>query len=177
VSRINFESTLGFNRALQVLRLKPLTILQAFRRSCSYEPPNCINRPLISTFLSYTSFHVKATMGNRPRNLLKRLSMFLVYLFVAYVLFLIAVRLFESRFIFFPNYPSRLEGDWHPRTLSPEDVWITASDGTKLHAWWIFNPDAKFSFLAFHGNASVQTEKSHLSRHGSPMYSRPGLAF
>src|SRR5215471_9969446 len=93
-------------------------------------------------------------MENRPRNLLKRLSMFVVYLFVAYVLFLIAVRLFESRFIFFPNYPSRLEGDWHPRTLSPEDVWITASDGTKLHAWWIFNPEAKFTFLAFHGNAS-----------------------
>ena len=93
-------------------------------------------------------------MGNRSRNLLKRLSMFLAYLFVAYVLFLIAMRLFESRFIFFPNYPSRLAGDWHPRTLSPEDVWITASDGTKLHAWWIFNPDAKFSFLAFHGNAS-----------------------
>ena len=93
-------------------------------------------------------------MGNRPRKLLKRLSMFLVYLFVAYVLFLIGMRLFESRMIFFPNYPSRLGGDWHPRTLSPEDVWLTASDGTKLHAWWIFNPDAKFSFLAFHGNAS-----------------------
>lgn len=80
--------------------------------------------------------------------------MFLVYLFGAYVLLLIALRLFENRMIFFPNYPSRLEGDWHPRTLSPEDVWLTASDGTRLHAWWIFNPDAKFTFLAFHGNAS-----------------------
>ena len=93
-------------------------------------------------------------MESRPRNLLNRLSMFLIYLFVAYVLLLIVVRLFESRMVFFPNYPSRLEGDWHPRTLSPEDVWITASDGTKLHAWWIFNPEAKFTFLAFHGNAS-----------------------
>jgi hypothetical protein len=68
---------------------------------------------------------------------------------------LIALRLFENRMIFFPNFPSRLEGDWHPRTLSPEDVWLTASDGTRLHAWWIFNPDAKFTFLAFHGNASA----------------------
>jgi uncharacterized protein len=93
-------------------------------------------------------------MESRPRNFLNRLSMFLIYLFVAYVLLLIVVRLFESRMVFFPNYPSRLEGDWHPRTLSPEDVWITASDGTKLHAWWIFNPEAKFTFLAFHGNAS-----------------------
>lgn len=93
-------------------------------------------------------------MGNQPRNFLKRLSMFLVYLFVAYVILLIAIRLFESRMVFFPNYPNRLEGDWHPRTLSPEDVWLTASDGTKLHGWWIFNPEAKFTFLTFHGNAS-----------------------
>ena len=80
--------------------------------------------------------------------------MFLVYLLGAYVLLLIAMRFFKNRMIFFPNYPSRLEGDWHPRTLSPEDVWLSASDGTRLHAWWIFNPDAKFTFLAFHGNAS-----------------------
>jgi len=80
--------------------------------------------------------------------------MFLVYLFLAYVLLLVVMRLLESRMIFFPNYPSRLEGDWHPRALSPEDVWLTASDGTKLHAWWISNRAAKFTFLAFHGNAS-----------------------
>jgi pimeloyl-ACP methyl ester carboxylesterase len=93
-------------------------------------------------------------MGNRTRSLLKRLSMFLFYLFAAYIVLLIVLRFFENRMIFFPNYPSRLEGDWHPRALAPEDVWFTASDGTKLHAWWIFNPDAKFTFLAFHGNAS-----------------------
>jgi pimeloyl-ACP methyl ester carboxylesterase len=58
------------------------------------------------------------------------------------------------RMIFFPDYPSRLGGDWHPRALAPEDVWLTASDGTKLHAWWISHPAAKFTFLAFHGNAS-----------------------
>lgn len=93
-------------------------------------------------------------MGNRAPNFLKRLSMFLVYLFVAYVVLLVVMRLLENRMIFFPNYPGRLEGDWHPRTLLPEDIWLTASDGTRLHAWWIFSPDAKFTFLAFHGNAS-----------------------
>src|SRR5271165_6536655 len=56
--------------------------------------------------------------------------------------------------IFFPDYPGRLEGDWHPRKLDPEDVWITAADGTRLHAWWVPNTNAKFTFLAFHGNAS-----------------------
>ena len=80
--------------------------------------------------------------------------MFLLYILVAYVLLLVLVRLFERRMIFFPNYPGRLEGDWHPRKLGPEDVWITAADGTRLHAWWVPNANAKFTFLAFHGNAS-----------------------
>jgi uncharacterized protein len=93
-------------------------------------------------------------MGNQTRYFFKRVLMFLLYLFVAYMVLLIVMRFFENRMIFFPNYPGRLEGDWHPRALSPEDVWITASDGTKLHAWWICHPDAKFTYLAFHGNAS-----------------------
>jgi len=80
--------------------------------------------------------------------------MFLVYILVAYVLLLSLVRIFESRLIFFPDYPGRLEGDWHPRTLNVQDVWLKASDGTKLHAWWIPANNAKFTFLAFHGNAA-----------------------
>jgi uncharacterized protein len=90
----------------------------------------------------------------RIKHFRNRLAMFLFYFFVAYVLLLMVVRLSERRMIFFPDYPSRLEGDWHPRALAPEDVWLTASDGTKLHAWWISHPAAKFTFLAFHGNAS-----------------------
>jgi uncharacterized protein len=81
------------------------------------------------------------------------LNIFL-YILIAYALVLVLVRTFESRLVFFPNYPGRLEGDWHPRSLPVEDVWLTSSDGTKLHAWWIPNQQAKFTFLAFHGNAS-----------------------
>jgi uncharacterized protein len=91
---------------------------------------------------------------SKTQHLRKRLSMFLLYIFVAYVIVLVFVRVFEQRMIFFPDYPGRLQGDWHPRALAPEDVWITASDGTRLHAWWIPNAGAKFTFLAFHGNAS-----------------------
>jgi fermentation-respiration switch protein FrsA (DUF1100 family) len=80
--------------------------------------------------------------------------MFLLKIVVTYVLLLALVRLLEHRLIFFPNYPARLEGDWHPRMLAPQDVWLTAADVTKLHAWWIPSPNAKFTFLAFHGNAS-----------------------
>jgi fermentation-respiration switch protein FrsA (DUF1100 family) len=38
--------------------------------------------------------------------------------------------------------------------LPVQDVWLSASDGTKLHAWWIPGDGAKFTFLAFHGNAA-----------------------
>jgi fermentation-respiration switch protein FrsA (DUF1100 family) len=81
------------------------------------------------------------------------LNLFLAIL-VAYLLVLALVRIFEPRLIFFPNYPSRLEGDWHPRGLSVQDLYLTSSDGTKLHAWWIPSDQAKFTILAFHGNAS-----------------------
>jgi fermentation-respiration switch protein FrsA (DUF1100 family) len=78
----------------------------------------------------------------------------LLYFFLAYALFLLVVRVFERRLMFFPDFPGRLQGDWHPMALAPEDVWLAASDGTKLHGWWIPNPLATFTLLAFHGNAS-----------------------
>ncbi len=84
----------------------------------------------------------------------RRLLNHFLTIVVAYLLVLVLVRMFESRLIFFPNYPGRLDGDWHPRALPVQDVWLTASDGVKLHAWWIPHDNAKFTFLAFHGNAS-----------------------
>ena len=61
----------------------------------------------------------------------RRLLSDFLTLLVAYLLVLLLVRIFESRLIFFPNYPDRLEGDWHPRALNVEDVWLTASDGVR----------------------------------------------
>jgi hypothetical protein len=91
----------------------------------------------------------------QPRKHLRsRLVNLLLTILVGYVVALVLLRIFESHLVFFPNYPGRLEGDWHPRTLPVQDVWITASDCTKLHAWWIPHDQAKFTFLAFHGNAS-----------------------
>jgi fermentation-respiration switch protein FrsA (DUF1100 family) len=98
-------------------------------------------------------FHVEKT-GADSKSLGRRLVSLLVTLLIGYLIALLALRAFESHLLFFPNYPGRLEGDSHPRTLPVEDVWLKASDGTKLHAWWIPNKDAKFTFLAFHGNAS-----------------------
>jgi uncharacterized protein len=84
----------------------------------------------------------------------RRIVSFIATLLIGYLIALIVVRLFESHLIFFPDNPGRLEGDWHPRELPVEDVWLKAADGTKLHAWWIPNKTAKFTFLALHGNAS-----------------------
>jgi len=53
---------------------------------------------------------------------------------IGYALVLALCRIFEARLIFFPNYPDRLGGDGHPRELGARDVWLTADDGTKLHA-------------------------------------------
>jgi len=72
---------------------------------------------------------------------------------ISYISLLLLLRIFESNFVFFPDLPSRLAGDWHPAGLPLQDVWITGFDGTKLHAWWIPNEKAQFTFLVFHGNA------------------------
>jgi len=56
------------------------------------------------------------------------------------------VMIFEDSFIYFPA-----KGEVGP---SPgEDVFLAASDGVKVHGWFLAHPDAKVSLLFFHGNA------------------------
>jgi fermentation-respiration switch protein FrsA (DUF1100 family) len=100
----------------------------------------------------------------QKRSYRARLMNLLLTLLLAYIVALVAIRLFEPHLIFFPNYPGRLEGDWHPRNLPIEDVWLHSSDGTKLHAWWIPNSQAKFTFVAFHGNASNIANRADVYR-------------
>ena len=90
----------------------------------------------------------------------KRMFSLFVSVLVGYLLVLALCRVFEARLIFFPNYPDRLGGDWNPRGLGVQDVWLTADDGTKLYAWWIPNDAAKFTFLAFHGNAGNVADRT-----------------
>jgi fermentation-respiration switch protein FrsA (DUF1100 family) len=88
----------------------------------------------------------------------------LIGLLIAYVLLLLLARIFERRLIFFPDYEGRLAGDWHPKGLPIEDVWFRSPDGMKLHAWWIRNPRADFTFIAFHGNAGNITNRAEVYR-------------
>lgn len=83
----------------------------------------------------------------------KRVLSLLKAVLIGYVLVLVLLRVFESQLLFFPNVPGRLSGDWSPPALPVQDIWLNSSDGTKLNAWWIPNRNAKFVFLAFHGNA------------------------
>ena len=67
----------------------------------------------------------------------------------AFLVFLLGgafVMIFEDKFIYFPTQEElgRSPG---------EDVFLTTSDGVKIHGWYVPHPDAKVSILYFHGNA------------------------
>lgn len=91
--------------------------------------------------------------GLTSSGLLRRALRLLIAILAGYIIALILMRVFESHFLFFPDYPGRLSGDWTPKGLSVEDTWFKSTDGTKLHSWWIANEEPAYTFLAFHGNA------------------------
>jgi uncharacterized protein len=82
----------------------------------------------------------------------KKMLNLLVTIIAGYVLALCVVRIFEPRFVFFPNEPGRNYGEWNPAGLPVQNVWLE-SGGVRLNAWWIENDAATLTFLAFHGNA------------------------
>lgn len=83
----------------------------------------------------------------------RRLLRLFLTLVIGYVLALCAIRVFESHFVFSPNDPDRSAGDWNPHGLPVQTVWLETADKVGLQAWWIGDQSAKFTFLAFHGNA------------------------
>lgn len=88
----------------------------------------------------------------------------LISLAIVYLVLVLLLVVFEKSFIFFPNYPARLGGDWHPAGLPLEEVWLAASDGVKLHAWWVTAPQAEFTILYFHGNAANINNRADIYR-------------
>jgi uncharacterized protein len=72
---------------------------------------------------------------------------------VGITLVVVLLRLFENRLIFFPpRYP---DGFVSPEAygIHPEEVWLTASDGIKLNAYFFAAPQSSRVILWFHGNA------------------------
>ena len=60
------------------------------------------------------------------------------------------IKLIE-RSLVYPR-PSRERGDWRPKWLMPQNVWFRSADNTKLHGWYVPNPDAKRLIVYSHGN-------------------------
>jgi fermentation-respiration switch protein FrsA (DUF1100 family) len=57
----------------------------------------------------------------------------------------------ERKVIFQPQkHPA---GDWSPQIIVPEDAWFEATDGIKLHGWYVDHPDPRAVALICHGNA------------------------
>jgi fermentation-respiration switch protein FrsA (DUF1100 family) len=77
---------------------------------------------------------------------------------IAYLLFLLLLMIFEESLIFFPSpYP---EGNWQPAGLSVEDAWFQASDGTRLHGWYVAHEEPRAVVLFCHGNAGNITDRA-----------------
>lgn len=94
----------------------------------------------------------------------KRMLTLLTTVVAIYLGLMALLLLFEKSFIFFPQFPGRLTGDWAPPGLPVEDAWLTASDGVRLHAWWIPAPGAEFTLVMFHGNAANLPNRADLYR-------------
>lgn len=79
----------------------------------------------------------------------------LIFIIVAvYGSFCLYLFLMQGRMIFYPNMPSRkLTASPADAGLDYESVTLSASDGVKLHGWFIPARDAGGTLLFFHGNA------------------------
>ncbi|MGI9356175.1 MAG: alpha/beta hydrolase [Rhizobiaceae bacterium] len=71
-----------------------------------------------------------------------------------YSMVVLALFVFQSRLVYFPNMPSRTIGSAPDSIgLAYETVAITAEDGINLHAWYIPALKRRGVVLFFHGNA------------------------
>lgn len=71
------------------------------------------------------------------------------------VALIIYVKLFEHRFIYFPD--REVAG---APTAPYEDVFLNASDGTRLHGWWLSRPESTRALIVSHGNAGNITYRA-----------------
>jgi uncharacterized protein len=66
---------------------------------------------------------------------------------------------FANRAVYYPSkYP---EGFWDTqRLVGASDAWIEASDGVKLHGWWVQQAGSPLATLFLHGNAGNITNRA-----------------
>ena len=79
---------------------------------------------------------------------------------MAYFLILLLMMFLEESLVFFPTrFP---EGNWQPERLDFEDIEFYASDGTKLHGWYVPHDQPRAHVLFCHGNAGNLSDRAYL---------------
>jgi hypothetical protein len=99
-------------------------------------------------------------MSQTPgRSLLFRLLRIAVLVYIG----LAGVMMFaENRLLFFPTrYPV---GNWKPPGLTIEDAWFDASDGARLHGWFVPCENPRAVILFAHGNGGNLTDRTDMLR-------------
>lgn len=81
---------------------------------------------------------------------------------IAYLLVLLAMTLLE-RYLVYPAPPAG-RGEWEPKGVAVEDVWIDQPDGVRLHGWFFPREGAPRAVLYLHGNAEHVADKPHLMK-------------
>lgn len=79
------------------------------------------------------------------------MRVFVVFLF-AYLALVLFVWAFQGRLLYQPMGRT-LVGNPSGMGLEWQDVWLTAADDVRLHAWWIPSRASRGVLLFFHGNA------------------------
>jgi len=72
---------------------------------------------------------------------------------IGVLLSILLIRMFEERFIFFPDIAYGGGDKPEDYGLRAEEVFLTSSDGVRIHGFWSPAPGAERTILLFHGNA------------------------
>jgi len=72
---------------------------------------------------------------------------------IGLLLSVLLIRLFEERFIFFPDIAYGGGDKPEDYGLRAEEVFLTSADGARIHGYWAPAPEAAHTILLFHGNA------------------------
>ncbi len=90
--------------------------------------------------------------------------MILVAGVVAIAFWTLVLMILEEQFIYYPHkYPDGYY-DHIPPDLPVMDHWVTAEDGTRLHAWLVRSDSSKGILLLSHGNAGNVSHRLDLVR-------------
>jgi fermentation-respiration switch protein FrsA (DUF1100 family) len=81
-----------------------------------------------------------------------------------------------ERSLVYPRVPYPI-GDWEPDSITPEDAFFEAADGTELHGWYLAHPDPVGVALYCHGNSGNVAIHAEILRELRDMHRLSVLVF